>query len=129
MIDPMANLDAAPGAGPEMDAAGGADGSQEVFDMHAYRSNLMKMDNIRSFMGIVSGCVAGVCGLTGLAGLACFIVLHLTVSLSILSFKMKFDLHSYSRESMISFLLAGFQQCAMSFMLFWTLFFGLVYLF
>mmetsp|Transcript_6345 Transcript_6345/g.14086 ORF Transcript_6345/g.14086 Transcript_6345/m.14086 type:complete len:130 (-) Transcript_6345:178-567(-) len=129
MIDPMANLDAAPGAGPEMDAAGGADGSQEVFDMHAYRSNLMKMDNIRSFMGIVSGCVAGVCGLTGLAGLACFIVLHLTVSLSILSFKMKFDLHSYSRESMIAFLLAGFQQCAMSFMLFWTLFFGLVYLF
>lgn len=74
MIDPMANLDAAPGAGPEMDAAGGADGSQEVFDMHAYRSNLMKMDNIRSFMGIVSGCVAGVCGLTGLAGLGelCF---------------------------------------------------------
>lgn len=74
MIDPMANLDAAPGAGPETDAAGGADGSQEVFDMHAYRSNLMKMDNIRSFMGIVSGCVAGVCGLTGLAGLGelCF---------------------------------------------------------
>lgn len=30
---------------------------------------------------------------------------------------------------MIAFLLAGFQQCAMSFMLFWTLFFGLVYLF
>ena len=52
-----------------MDASGGGDASQEVFDMNAYRSNMQKMDKIRSFMGIVSGCVAGVCGLTGLAGL------------------------------------------------------------
>ena len=67
MIDPMANIDpAAPG--PEMDGAGGGD-NQEVFDMNAYRSNFRKMDKIRSFMGIASGCVAGVCGLTGLSGL------------------------------------------------------------
>mmetsp|Transcript_7383 Transcript_7383/g.13725 ORF Transcript_7383/g.13725 Transcript_7383/m.13725 type:complete len:129 (+) Transcript_7383:119-505(+) len=128
MIDPMANIDA---PDPGMDAAGGggADGNQEVFDMNAYRSNLRKMDKIRSFMGIASGCVAGVCGLTGLSGLACFIILHIAVNLSLLAFKMKFDLHSYSRESMFSFLTADFQKCAMSFMLFWTLFFGLVYLF
>eukprot|EP00584_Thalassiosira_punctigera_P025562 CAMPEP_0172551142 /NCGR_PEP_ID=MMETSP1067-20121228/36647_1 /TAXON_ID=265564 ORGANISM="Thalassiosira punctigera, Strain Tpunct2005C2" /NCGR_SAMPLE_ID=MMETSP1067 /ASSEMBLY_ACC=CAM_ASM_000444 /LENGTH=117 /DNA_ID=CAMNT_0013338887 /DNA_START=86 /DNA_END=436 /DNA_ORIENTATION=- len=117
MIDPMANIDAAP-AGPEMDAAGG-DGNQEVFDMNAYRSNFRKMDKIRSFMGIASGCVAGICGLTGLAGLACFIILHITVNLSLLAFKMKFDLHSYSRESMFAFLTADLQKCAMSFMLFW----------
>ena len=71
MIDPMANIGdpaAAPG-GSDMDAAGGGDGSQEVFDMSAYRSNMRKTDRIRSFMGIASGCVAGVCGLTGLSGL------------------------------------------------------------
>ena len=72
MIDPMANLDPT-GPGAEMDmsggGAGGGEGSQEVFDMNAYRSNLRKIDKIRSFMGIVSRCVAGVCGLTGLAGL------------------------------------------------------------
>lgn len=67
MIDPMANIDS-DAAGPAMDPAGG-DGNQEVFDMNAYRSNLRKMDKIRSFMGIASGCVAGVCGLTGLSGL------------------------------------------------------------
>ncbi|KAL9182345.1 hypothetical protein ACHAXT_012997 [Thalassiosira profunda] len=127
MIDPMANIDpAAPG--PDADAAG-SDGSQEVFDVHAYRSNFRKMDKVRSFMGIAAGCVAGVCGLTGLSGLVCFLVLHITVNLSLLAFKMNFDLHSYSRESMLSFLLADIQKCAMSFMLFWTLFFGLVYLF
>lgn len=70
MIDPMANIDpVAPTGGSEMDATGGADGNQEVFDMNAYRSNLRKMDKIRSFMGIASGCVAGVLGLTGLSGL------------------------------------------------------------
>jgi len=68
MIDPMANLDpTAPGGNPEMDACG--DASREVFDMDAYKSNFRKMDKIRSFMGIVSGCVAGICGLTGLGGL------------------------------------------------------------
>ena len=67
MIDPMADIDHASPAGP--DNMDGADGNLEVFDASAYRSNLAKMDKIRSFMGIASGCVAGVCGLTGLAGL------------------------------------------------------------
>lgn len=127
MIDPMAGVDPTAPGGSDMDAAG--DGSQEVFDMNAYRSNFQKMDKIRSFMGIVSGCVAGVCGLTGFSGLACFLVLHITVNLSLLAFKMKYDLHSYSKESLFAFLTADLQKCAMSFMLFWTLFFGLVYLF
>ena len=59
----------------------------------------------------------------------CFLVLHVSVNLSLLAFKMNFDLHAYSRESMFSFLTADLQKCAMSFMLFWTLFYGLVYLF
>ena len=45
------------------------DNNKEVFDMDAFRSNFRKMDKIRSFMGIVAGCVAGVLGLTGLSGL------------------------------------------------------------
>jgi len=106
------------------------DNNNEVFDMDAFRSNFRKMDKIRSFMGIVAGCVAGVLGLTGLSGLVCFLILHISVNLSILAFKMNFNLKAYyTHGSMISFLLADFQKCAMSFMLFWTLFFGLVYLF
>ena len=63
----MANLDpTAPGGNPELDSG---DATREVFDMDAYKFNFRKMDKIRSFMGIVSGCVAGVCGLTGLSGL------------------------------------------------------------
>lgn len=75
MIDPMADIDNPNAAMP---AGGGGSGdnnmdgdgdSQEVFDTDAYRANFIKMDKIRSFMGIASGCVAGVCGLTGLSGL------------------------------------------------------------
>jgi len=58
----------------------------------------------------------------------CFLGLHLIVSIALLS-KMKFDLQSYSRQSMISFLTSDLQKCGLSFMLFWTLFYGLVYLF
>eukprot|EP00565_Helicotheca_tamesis_P007036 CAMPEP_0185732998 /NCGR_PEP_ID=MMETSP1171-20130828/18150_1 /TAXON_ID=374046 /ORGANISM="Helicotheca tamensis, Strain CCMP826" /LENGTH=77 /DNA_ID=CAMNT_0028402615 /DNA_START=25 /DNA_END=255 /DNA_ORIENTATION=- len=76
MIDPMADLGA---SGPSPDGTQTTTGGEgrDVFDMTAAQLNLKKMDSIRSFMGIVSGCVAGVCGLTGLPGLACFIVLHL----------------------------------------------------
>ncbi len=51
----------------------GDSNNQEVFDMDAFRYNFRKMDKIRSFMGIVSGCVAGVLGLTGISGLGEYI--------------------------------------------------------
>lgn len=61
----------------------------------------------------------------------CFLILHITVNLSILSMKMNSDLHAYTREkNLLIFLIASdLQKCGMSFMLFWTLFYGLVYLF
>jgi hypothetical protein len=64
MIDPMADLGSS-GAAAETDA-------KEVFDPVALNQNLQRVDNIRSLMGIVSGCVAGICGLTGLEGLGTY---------------------------------------------------------
>ena len=74
MIDPMADIDGATSGGGAMDPTTTSDGehNQEVFDINAHRINMKKMDYIRSFMGIVSGCVAGVLGLTGLSGLGEF---------------------------------------------------------
>mmetsp|Transcript_11234 Transcript_11234/g.16737 ORF Transcript_11234/g.16737 Transcript_11234/m.16737 type:complete len:95 (+) Transcript_11234:736-1020(+) len=60
--------------------------------------------------------------------IACFIILHLAVSIALL-IKMKFNLKEYTRQSLLSFFTADLQKCGMSFMLFWTLFYGLVYLF
>ena len=62
MIDPMAGLDSgAPGV-QETD-------EKDVVDITSLRYNLERVDNLRSVMGIASGCVAGICGLTGLQGL------------------------------------------------------------
>ena len=63
MMDPMANLDggAAPGAATDASST-----TKDVFDPNALNFNLKNIDKIRSFMGIVSGCVAGILGITGI---------------------------------------------------------------
>ena len=63
MIDPMADLGNSGG-----EAASEAD-AKDVFDPHALGQNMQRIDKIRSFMGIISGCVAGIFGFTGLEGL------------------------------------------------------------
>jgi hypothetical protein len=62
MIDPMANLDAPAATAENAD-------EKDVIDMNTLRYNLQNIDQIRSVMGIASGCVAGICGLTGWEGL------------------------------------------------------------
>mmetsp|Transcript_18076 Transcript_18076/g.43751 ORF Transcript_18076/g.43751 Transcript_18076/m.43751 type:complete len:127 (-) Transcript_18076:72-452(-) len=126
MIDPMANLDAVPGMAP---LAGDQEHEKDVIDFTTLRYNLQHIDKVRSVMGIASGCVAGICGLTGYEGLVCFLALHVLVLLIIWSTKLNFQLHSYTRQSWWSYITVNIQQSALSFTLFWTLFYGLVYLY
>lgn len=135
MIDPMANISqqGPMGAGPN---AGGASNdetvveSKNVYDFEAMKYNESKMEKIKSFMGIVSGCCAGILGLTNGLGLLFFVVCHLVVNGMIL-IQIQGDLAKFRgvQCSMGGFLMEGIQNCAMSYMLFWTLFYGLVYLF
>ncbi len=73
-------------------------------------------------------CVQSSVGVDSMIIIACFILLHFIISISILT-KMRFDLNSYTRETFIGFLTADLQPFALSYTLFWTLFYGLVYLF
>jgi len=59
----------------------------------------------------------------------CFVVLDALVSLSIWAFKMNFQLGVYTKKSWFGFLTTSLQPTALSFTLFWTLFYGLVYLY
>ncbi len=80
MIDPMANLgnegfdpNSAIGEGDSL-LSGGR--NHHIMNIHAIHLNNKKIDKVRSLMGIISGCVAGICGLTGLQGLGtsqCFV--------------------------------------------------------
>lgn len=60
---------------------------------------------------------------------ACFLILHLSVLALIWVFKMNLQLRSYTRQSIWSYSTANLQQSGLSFTLFWTLFYGLVYLY
>lgn len=122
MIDPMAGLDGGVPAVQDTD-------EKDVVDITSLRYNLERVDTIRSVMGIASGCVAGICGLTGLQGLGCFVILHVLVLFLICGLKMEFKLYSYTRQRWWTYLTANLQQSALSFTLFWTLFYGLVYLY
>jgi len=67
MIDPMADIGS--GFDPTKSNGSGEGGGTEILNFHALQLNHRKIDYVQSFMGIVSGCVAGICRFTGLEGL------------------------------------------------------------
>lgn len=108
---------------------GQSEDQQEVFDYYAQQSNLQKIEAVRSYMGIITGVCAGILGLTDMNGILFFVSVQFIVSLA-LFVKMGGDIQSYYKGiGKIGFALDGVQNCFMSYMLFWTLFYGLVYLF
>ncbi len=81
MIDPMANL-GNEGFDPNSvigdgDSLLSGRNRHFIINMHAVHLNNKKIDKVRSLMGIISGCVAGICGLTGLQGLGTLLCLLL----------------------------------------------------
>lgn len=66
MADPMADLS---GDTPGNPMSGDNDNNmKQVFDPIAMQMNLQRIDRIRSVMGIASGCVAGIVGISGWIG-------------------------------------------------------------
>ena len=128
MIDPMANIGGAQPSATQPGLSPGDD-STDVFDFHAQLQNVQKMESIRSFMGIVNGCCAGILGLTNEMGILFFVGMHMVVSVCLLV-RVGGKLERYRKGvGLVGFFTEGLQTCFMSYMLFWTLFYGLVYLF
>ena len=63
IADPMADLGT-----PNTNAPGNESSTKEVVDPMAMGMNMQRIDRIKNVMGTVAGCVAGICGLTGLSG-------------------------------------------------------------
>ena len=123
MNDPMAGIGE---GGPKEDT-----NTKTMFDQHAHMYNLSKIDKARSLLSIVTGCCTGILGCTGFQGFMLFFLSHLFISVAIWLVSMKGTYKNYGipGSSIRSFLSADLQKSGMSFTLFWTLFYGLCYLF
>ena len=73
-MDPMANLSSPNPNGADPAAAGTGGEGNDVYDLKALTVNASQSDRIHSYMGIVSGCVAGILGLLNWQGIGTFYI-------------------------------------------------------
>ena len=100
-----------------------------LFNGTHIQGNMQSVVWVRSFMGIISGVCTGILGLTSLQGFAAFIGFHVFVSIALMA-KSGFDLSGVLPGSKFpGFLIDGLMSQLMSFLLFWTMFYGLVHVF
>ncbi|KAJ1445888.1 hypothetical protein M885DRAFT_548438 [Pelagophyceae sp. CCMP2097] len=95
----------------------------------SFEFNMSAIDKSRSFLTIFAGAATGILGLTGLGGLASFLATYAGISLAILACKMRGDSEAFTEEKPLYFVLGHAGGYGLSFVLFWTLAYALVYIY
>ena len=106
------------------------DGSSIIFwnQLNVGKNNAA-VNWVRTLMAIVTGAAAGVLGLKSMQGFAFFVACYAATSLALLM-KMRFDADSFFPGTKVhTFLLSGIMSHLMSFLLFWTAFYGLCHVY
>jgi len=99
----------------------------EYFSMDRMGYNIRTVNSCRTFVAIVAGMAAGVLGIEGLAGFVAF--LGTTAVLSVgLYFKVACDPKPYFKKPN-DIWTEGISQAAMSYIMFWTLFYDIVHIY
>lgn len=104
-------------------------GERVYFSREAMMHNNKTIDLVRTYLTLVGGCCAGILGCTGLNGAVLYVGIYITMQLCILAFGMGFDSSKYTNLSTGKFLISGIESYGLSFILFWTLFYALVYIY
>jgi hypothetical protein len=102
--------------------------SKQMMNMEFLQSNMFQIDRLRTIMAIAGGTCCGALGLTSLHGLLFFLVVTLCTTLALVT-KMRFDSKVFTTFTFLNFFIQGISNNAMSFVLFWTLSFALVYIY
>ena len=102
-------------------------GTPELISMSAVQNNMHELHKIRVFSSISSGITAGILDLKGLYGFALFIIVFIITSL-LMFIKMKMSINQYFRP-ITSFITTSLWDATMSFVLFWTFFANILYLY
>lgn len=96
--------------------------------MDVLQSNVKQIELARSFLCVVGGCCAGVVNATNLGGLVVFLLVYLSI-VGGTSMKVGFDFKNYANNTFFGFLLSDLSKHGLSFVLFWTLTYALVYIY
>jgi ER membrane protein complex subunit 6 len=96
--------------------------------MENLQMNSMKFSRFQTVLYIVGGVMCGILGLTDLLGLLFYLALSAVIALFIVV-KMKFNTKLYANSTPMSILIQGASSHALSFVLFWTMTYALVYIY
>lgn len=102
---------------------------QSKISMEGLLLNGGQIMRVRNMMCIISGIICGILGFTGLHGLLFFIATTTLTDLTMICFKMNFNLKEYTNSTLFNFAVDGITSTVMSFVLFWTLSFAVVYIY
>mmetsp|Transcript_15842 Transcript_15842/g.25139 ORF Transcript_15842/g.25139 Transcript_15842/m.25139 type:complete len:163 (+) Transcript_15842:32-520(+) len=105
----------------------GKKGSPELISLKAVQTNMHELHKIRVFTCIATGISAGILDLKGIYGFALFVIVFLISSL-LMCVKMKMSLNKFFRPA-TKFLTTSLWDGLTSFVLFWTLFANILYLY
>uniref|UniRef100_A0A7S1NCK9 ER membrane protein complex subunit 6 n=1 Tax=Eutreptiella gymnastica TaxID=73025 RepID=A0A7S1NCK9_9EUGL len=98
------------------------------FSAERIQKNAMTLYKIRQFTAILTGCLAGLVGWTGLHGIGLYVVSCFTISLYI-AYTMKFNVTEYFTKTSELFDAGAVTGGALSFILFWTLVYDSIWIF
>ena len=102
---------------------------QMLWNLGNIQQNTMTIKWVRSAMAITCGIMTGILGVTGLQGFVGFLFFHVIVSLGLV-IKSNFKLGDYvPGVKLHQFLVDGIMGELMSFLLFWTMFYGLTHVY
>ncbi|KAJ8611257.1 hypothetical protein CTAYLR_004154 [Chrysophaeum taylorii] len=94
----------------------------------AIMHNMSAIDSYRSYLTIFAGVATGILGATSLRGLALFLGSYLLISIALLA-KMRLDPEAYIKDKPHFFVFGNIGRYGLSFVLFWTLSYALVYVY
>lgn len=106
------------------------DGSRIKMSMEAMMGNGIQLMNFRTLcVGIVCGVICGILGLTSLHGLLFYLLSSILTDFIVVFYKMKMNTKEFTNTSFVQFYIDGLSNSAMTFVLFWTLSFAIVYIY
>eukprot|EP01035_Chromulina_nebulosa_P016972 gene16972-22468_t len=96
--------------------------------IESLQSNLRQIDIYETILYIAGGSISGIFGLTNLSGLLFLLLISLLISLGVL-LKSGFNVKEYTNNSIVNVWIQALTSHILTFVLFWTLCYALVYIY